>query len=388
MISATASVSPASAARRMSSIAASGSWAHARSTASRVRASVLPASTACWSSCPAPLRSLASHLSSASRYKAIVPSSSSTCLSNRRATGLFFADPRVRVVSPTKVGGGVPVGVVRPQGAQHQDRRAGWVGQQAVYGCGNPFAYPAVGGKIVLCLVQPHHRMRCHPYQFGQGRLGVCGIEGMPQAPPRCRQQLHGLPACPGLACRRRADQHRHCAVPRFGRSDHACQFLIVWAAYVTGQCGRPTPPALAAGSVSARRGDVGSRMDFQIVRIPLRDQASRYISLRHGCLPGRGVQQLQQDQGVQAQGTCQRAHRIGGGRRCGCAERLADCGTPQMRSAGQFGLVQTPREAPGSQPGPQLGQCRWIPDMICSHASPLSPFLPSSCSSLFIIDA
>ncbi|MET9127002.1 helix-turn-helix domain-containing protein [Streptomyces sp. NPDC004528] len=174
-----------------------------------------------------------------------------------RVAGQQFPRPAVRISHVRFRQGGVVVGVLGPQRAQHQDRAALLVDQQLVHGGRDPLTDLRIA-EVVLGLVQPHHRPRPHPVQVLQGGLGSGRVEGMPQPPPLLGERLHGLPASPGLARRRRPHQDHDPAAAPCGRSRRLVEHYVVRAPYIPGKHPR---------TVDARRGLIrGGGMDFQLV--------------------------------------------------------------------------------------------------------------------------
>ncbi len=129
----------------------------------------------------------------------------------QRVAGQQFPGPAVGIVSAWSGQGRVLVGVLGPQRAQHQHRPALLITQQSVHGRRDQLADSWVA-KVVLSLVQPHHRPRSDLLQLLQRGLRAGRVEGMPQPPPLHCKRLHRLPARPRLPRRRRPHQEHDLA--------------------------------------------------------------------------------------------------------------------------------------------------------------------------------
>lgn len=129
----------------------------------------------------------------------------------------------------------VRVGVLGPQSAQDEDRSAVRGGKQSVQ-CGR-YALAVLGvAEVVLSFVKPYHRAGRHAIEVTERGFGPGRIVGVPQSPPLGGERLDGLPACPRLAGRRRADQHQHPTAPLGDLCHRVGQSAVMGAPHVAGQ--------------------------------------------------------------------------------------------------------------------------------------------------------
>ena len=135
--------------------------------------------------------------------------------------------------------GGQAIPELGPQRGQYQNRGAGRIPQQLPQPGRDPLAQLAAGGvEVELGLVQPYHGPRSDAWQLAQRGIRAGRVDRMPQPPlpGQVPKRLQGLPAGPGLAGRRPADQYGDPASALCRRAYHRAQLRIVVPGHVRRQ--------------------------------------------------------------------------------------------------------------------------------------------------------
>lgn len=265
-----------------------------------------------------------------------------------RAPSEELAHLAVRVWPAWLGKGAVFAFVLRPERAQDKDGPAIPVSQQCAEGGSKSFAIVCIA-KVVLSLVEPHHRAGPHLLKAGQSRFRPARIEGVPQSPAAVRQDLDGLPACPRLTCRRWANQDQQPAPSTGSRLHHTSKRRVMPTSHISGQVNarsRRGRHACVVCPLCRGGGQTPGRMHLQVVRVPLAYWSS-HTARALGHLPfsnGFGGSLLTQAQHLvhlETEDLCDGRHGVSR-RHAIRTQGAVDGCSPQARPFGDLALIET----------------------------------------------